>query len=94
MKTILIIEGREVKLEHAVALSSGHGHKEIIVEISYNGQGQKFKSTTDDMLGYDIATEIENSIEYYYALYKLIKHKIVDKIVGWIENIETESKGE
>lgn len=93
-KTKLTIEGREVKLEYATAFSSGHGYKEIWVELSYNNQEQKFKSITDNMPGYDIATEIENANEYYHALYKLIEHKIVDKVVGWIENIEVESKGE
>ena len=81
------VADKEIEIYHASALTSGYGHKKITVELSYNGEYQKFTATTNNMPGYDAATELEGN-EKYHAFYELIENQIIDEVAEWLENIE------
>ena len=77
---------KEIEIYHAYAKTSGYGHKEIIVEIAYNGEYQKFSAITNNMPSYDAATELEGE-DKYHALYEIIENQIIDNIAEWLENL-------
>ena len=81
------VADKEIEIYHASALPSGYGHKKITVELCYNNEYQKFSATTNNMPGYDAATELEGD-DKYHALYELIEFQIIDEVAEWLENIE------
>jgi len=80
------VADKEIEIYHANAITSGYGHKEITVEVSYNGEYQKFTAITTNMPSYDAATELEGA-DKYHALYKIIEKQIIDNIAEWLENL-------
>jgi hypothetical protein len=87
MKTLTtFVADKEIEIYHASAITSGYGHKKITVEISYNGEYQKFTATTNNMTSYDAASELEGA-DKYHALYELIETQIIDEVAEWLENL-------
>lgn len=85
MKTF--VADKEIDIYFATSIHTGYGHKKIIVELSYNGEYKKFEAITNNMHGYDKATELDGD-DKYHALYELIETQIIDEIAEWLENIE------
>ncbi len=86
MKTYTTTEIAEFNytVDHASALPSGHGHKEITVTIvSENGNKKEFKSITSNMPGYDDAMDLEGQ-EKYEALFELVEINLDGKIAEWL----------
>lgn len=86
-KLTTFIDDKEIEIYHVSAITSGYGHKKIIVEINYNGNFKEFNATTNNMPGYDAATDLEGN-EKSHALYELIENKIIDDIAEWIQAID------
>lgn len=82
--TTTTINGKEIEIYYANALPSGYGHKEITVELLFNGNFKKFKSVTSDMPGYDAANDLEGD-EKKVALYELIESNIEGEVIEWLE---------
>ena len=80
----------ELELNHVSVSQSGYGHKTITVELIYEGQKKEFKHTTNNMPGYDDATEIEDYEDKKRALYDLISYSIEDQIFEWTQEVESE----
>lgn len=87
MKTYQI-EGKEVYVYHASALSSGYGHKKITVELveEFSGESMKFSATTSNMTDYD-AIDMEAQ-DRYEVLYELIDSKIEDNVYEWLQSLD------
>jgi len=83
---ITFVADKEIEIYHANAITSGYGHKKITVELSYNGEYQKFTATTNNMPAYDEATELEG-VDKYHALYEIIENQIIDEVAEWLENL-------
>lgn len=72
------------QVTHASHLSSGYGHKKIMVDIiDENGNQKSFSSVTSNMPDFDEATDLEGQ-EKYEALFELIENDIEGSISGWI----------
>lgn len=82
----LLLDGKEIVLIHANSLPIGYGHKKITVELYYNGEYKKFTATTNNMPGYDEATELEVN-DRYHAFYKLIENQIIDEVAEWVNQL-------
>lgn len=80
------VDSKEIEIYHATAISCGYGHKEITVELSYNGAYKKFTAITNNMPDFDKANDFEGS-EKYYALYTLIERQILDNVSEWLETL-------
>lgn len=78
--------GLEIQVYHAQVLPSGYGHKSIEVELYYNEEYKKFKGVTDNMPGYDVASDLEGE-EKYIALYELIAFNIEDEVFDWVDSL-------
>ena len=76
-----------VTVGHASAIFSGYGHQKITVDLVYNGETKTFWEVTNNMPGYDAATELEGQ-EYYEALYDLIDRKIEDQVTEWMNEVD------
>ena len=88
MKTINI-NGSQVELNYANALTAGYGHKEITVELCYEGEYKTFKAVTNNMPGFDDAQDIEDYEEKQLALFELVDYKIEDEVSEWIAEIDS-----
>ena len=86
MSTIIFL-GVELEINSTRALSEGHGHKKITVDLYFCGEYRKFTATTSNMPEYDEATELEGS-EKDKALFSIISGQIEDEINEWILEIE------
>jgi len=86
MTTQFTISDKEVRVTEANAITAGYGHKAIIVNLMHNDQAKIFKTTTDNMPGYDAAIDLEGD-EKMIALYKLVENKLRDSIAEWVESI-------
>lgn len=85
MKNSITINGKELEITHATAISSGHGHKEIIVSFieCEKVKGITLKATTNNMPAYDKANDLEGP-EKYMAFYKIIASQIQDQLEEFI----------
>jgi hypothetical protein len=84
MKAIAI-NGVALEINWTNALTSGHGHKKITVELYFDGKYEKFNATTNNMPDYDDATDLDGE-DKDEALFNLIVYKIEDEIMEWIQN--------
>ena len=82
------IQGNEIEITYASALTAGYGHKKITVEVEFNGMRKEFKATTSNMPAYDEAMNIEDMEDKYFALYEIIESQIEDNILDWISENE------
>jgi hypothetical protein len=86
MKSITTLAGKEIEVYHAQAVTSGHGHKKITVELRYGNMYEKFTATTDNMPAFDDAQEFQGA-EYYQALYDIIENQIEDRTTEWLDRL-------
>lgn len=79
------INGQNIVVLHASAVTSGYGHKKITVELMEESSGRTgtFTATTNYMTGYDAANELEGQ-DKYEALFELIDSKIQDEVYAWL----------
>ncbi|NBU81375.1 MAG: hypothetical protein EBS55_06985 [Flavobacteriaceae bacterium] len=85
MKTIIEINGKELDITHATAISSGHGHKKISVSF-YDfecNESITLSATTSNMPAFDRADELEGQ-EKYRALYDIIEMQIQDQLEEFV----------
>nr|WP_317631374.1 hypothetical protein [uncultured Flavobacterium sp.] len=81
------LNGLQIEVYYANALTAGYGHKKIEVELCYEGEYKTFKATTNFMPGYDAAMDIEDTEAKYVALYELIDTQIEDEVIEWIDSL-------
>jgi hypothetical protein len=86
MKTINFLN-TELAIYYTKALTAGHGHKKITVELYLLGEYKTFSATTSNMPDYDEATELEGS-DKDEALFNIISMQIEDEVSEWISEIE------
>lgn len=84
--TQITIGGKEVELLYASALTAGHGHKMITVELIHDGNRKSFYAVTNAMPGFDAANNLEGE-ERYMAFYKLIESDIEDEVKEWLNEL-------
>lgn len=84
--TQVTIGNKNVEINYANAMISGYGHKKITVDLICEGNCKSFYATTNNMRGYDEATDFEGE-EKYAAFYNLIDSKIEDEVAEWLETI-------
>ena len=77
----------ELEINYTQALTAGHGHKKITVELYLQGEYKTFSATTSNMPDYDDATELEGS-DKDEALFNIISYKIEDEVNEWIVEVE------
>jgi hypothetical protein len=85
MKTINFLN-TELEINYTQALTAGHGHKKITVELYLLGEYQTFSATTSNMPDYDEATELEGS-DKDEALFNIISRQIEEQVDEWIVEI-------
>lgn len=74
---------------HAYDTMAGYGHKNIHVKIqAENGEVKDFKARTNNMYGFDLAIDIEDSQERHEALFELVEGELDGEIAEWIYDIE------
>jgi hypothetical protein len=83
---VITFNNTELEINYTNALTAGHGHKKITVELYFQGEYKTFSATTSNMPDYDEATELE-SYDKDEALFNLISYKIEDEIEEWISNL-------
>lgn len=81
------INGVALEINWTNALSSGHGHKKITVELYFLGEYKTFSATTSNMPDYDDATELEGSAKDE-ALFYIISRQVQDQVDEWIVEVE------
>ena len=86
MKAI-ILNGTDLEINYTNAITSGHGHKKITVELYFQGEYKTFSSTTSNMPDYDDATDLEGG-EKDEALFNIISYQIEEEVSEWISEIE------
>jgi hypothetical protein len=86
MKEINFI-GTDLEINYINALTSGHGHKKITVELFFQGEYKAFSATTSNMPDYDDATELEGE-DKDEALFNIIRYQIEDEVSEWVTEIE------
>ena len=81
MTTTININGKELDITYATAISSGHGHKKISVSFyDYeNSESIVLSATTNNMPAFDRASDLEGQ-EKYRALYEIIEMQIQDQL--------------
>lgn len=77
---------KEVSLNYASSMTSGYGHKLISVELECNGEYREFSHTTNNMLDFDRASDLEGD-EKYLALFNLIESDIEDEVIEWLSEL-------
>ena len=82
MKAINIL-GTDLEINYTNAVTAGHGHKKITVELCYLGEYKKFTATTSNMPDYDDAMDLEGE-ERDEALFLIIENQITDQVDEWI----------
>lgn len=84
MKTYTTSQGQEFTIDWASAITAGHGHQKITVEIvADNGAKTEFHHTTSNMLDFDEATDKEGQ-EKYEALFELVENSLDGEIAEWL----------
>lgn len=85
MNTSININGKELDITYATAISSGHGHKKISVSFyDYeNSESIVLSATTNNMPAFDRASDLEGQ-EKYRALYDIIEMQIQDQLEEFI----------
>ena len=79
----------ELEINYTQALTAGHGHKKITVELYFKGEYKTFSATTSNMPDYDDATELEGE-DKDEALFKIISYQLKDNIDEWIVEVENQ----
>ena len=82
MKTINVLN-TDLEIFSTNAVSAGHGHKKITVELCYMGEYKIFSQTTSNMPDFDDAMNLEGE-DKDEALFNIIEHQITDQIDEWI----------
>lgn len=77
---------KEVSLNYASSMTSGYGHKLIMVELEYNGEYRDFSHTTNNMIDFDRASDLEGD-DKYIAFFELIESDIEEEIMEWLSEI-------
>lgn len=70
-------------VSHATSRPAGYGHREITATVSNGSLSKTFRSITNDMSGYDEATELEGQ-DRYEALFNLVESNLSGKIAEWL----------
>ena len=86
MKAITL-NGTDLEINYTQALTSGHGHKKITVELCFQEEYKTFSATTSNMPDYDEATELEGG-DKDEALFNIVSRQLADQIDEWIVEIE------
>ncbi|EKT4545811.1 hypothetical protein AAIP58_000112 [Flavobacterium psychrophilum] len=86
MRTINFLK-TELEINYTQALTAGHGHKKITVELCLQGEYKTFSATTSNMPDYDNATDLEG-FDKDEALFNIISSKIEEEVDEWIVEIE------
>jgi hypothetical protein len=86
MKAITL-NGTELEINYTQAITAGHGHKKITVELYFEGNYKTFTATTSNMPDYDDATDLEGE-DKDEALFNIISRQIEDEISEWVMEIE------
>lgn len=86
MRTINFLN-TELEINYTQALTAGHGHKRITVELYFLGDYKTFSATTSNMPDYDDASELEGS-EKDEALFNIVSRQIEDEVNEWIVELE------
>lgn len=88
MKVYTTNQGQEFTIDYASAITAGYGHQKITVYvIAENGDKKEFSAKTDNMLGFDEATDLEGQ-EKYEAFFELVEYSLDGEIAEWINEIE------
>lgn len=82
----ITIATKEVEIVHAQAMTSGHGHKKVTVELMSNGAYRSFSAVTNHMPAYDAANELRGE-ERAVAFYELIDSSIESEVREWLESL-------
>jgi hypothetical protein len=85
MNTIIKINGKELDITYATAISSGYGHKKISVSFyDYeNSESITLTATTNNMPAFDRANDLEGQ-EKYMAFYEIIEMQIQDQLEEFV----------
>lgn len=83
MSNIIIVQGKEIEINYSFAITAGHGHKKIKVELFLGRESKVFSATTNNMPAFDEASDLEGN-EKYLALYKIIESQIEYEVFEWI----------
>lgn len=94
MKKINYPTGKEITIYHASGITAGYGHKEITIEIEYNGEYRKFSAITNDMPGWDEANDLDDYDERKEALYELVEANIEGNIEEFIYDVDFDEEEE
>lgn len=86
MKTITFLN-TELGINFTQALTSGHGHKKITLELCLQGEYKTFSATTSNMPDYDDATELEGE-DKDEALFNIVSYQLEDQIDEWIVEVK------
>ena len=90
MKTVNTPTTEEIEITFARHQFSGYGHREISVDIVFNGVQKTFKSVTSDLEGIYAADEHEGD-ERYIRLYGRIETNIEERVAEWIYELKEEN---
>lgn len=87
---IIEINGNELSLLNSWHSTAGYGHKKITVSLSFEGNSKEFYATTNNMPGFDKATDLQDddADQYHLALYSLIDTDIESEVTEWIGSIK------
>lgn len=89
MRTIKF-NNTDLEINYTNALTAGHGHKKITVELCYLEEYKTFYATTHNMPSYDEATELEGK-EKDEALFRIIEWQIGDEVTEWLDEIRAKN---
>lgn len=88
MKSIKF-NGSDLEIFSTNAITAGHGHKKITVELYYKGEYKTFSATTSNMPDYDEATDLEGESKNE-ALFNIVSYQLKDQIDEWIIEVDNQ----
>ena len=90
MKTYTTSQAQDFTIDYASSLPAGYGHRKISVYVcDENGNKKEFAATTNDMMGFDEANNLEDQ-EKWDALYELVENSLDGLIAEWISDNDNE----
>lgn len=90
MKTYTTTQGQKFAIDYASAVTAGYGHQKITAYVIVeNGDKKEFSAKTNNMYGFDDATDLEGQ-DKYEALFELVEYALDGEICEWLSEIENE----
>lgn len=94
MKTYKTSQAQKFTVDYATSLSSGHGHRKILVYIeSERGDKKEFYSVTNNMPDFDEASDKEGQ-DKAEALFEIIESDLDGEICEWLNSLEDTDENE